>query len=112
MAAVRVNLQVDQGADFSAIFNLTDGVQLLNLNDYTVQAFFGYNFSTTNRIAFTVDILDAINGRIELKLSASETSALKLSRYVYDILVTSSEELGEVKTRIVEGILEVSPGVS
>lgn len=112
MAAVRVNLQVDQGADFSAIFNLTDGVQLLNLNDYTVQAFFGYNFSTTNRTPFTIDILDAINGRVELKLSALQTSELKLSRYVYDILVTSSEELGEVKTRIVEGVLEVSPGVS
>ena len=112
MAAVRVNLQIDQGADFSAIFNLTDGVQLLDLNDYTVEAFFGYNFSTTNRTNFTIDVLDAVNGRVELKLSASQTSSLKLSRYVYDILVTSSEELGEVKTRIVEGILEVSPGVS
>lgn len=112
MAAVRVNLQIDQGADFSAIFNLTDGVQLLNLNDYTVEAFFGYNFSTTNRTAFTIDILDAVNGRVELKLSSTQTSALKLSRYVYDILVTSSEQLGEVKTRIVEGVLEVSPGVS
>jgi hypothetical protein len=112
MAAVRVNLQIDQGADFSAIFNLTDGVQLLDLNDYTVEAVFGYNFSTTNRNNFTIDILDAINGKVELKLSASQTSALKLARYVYDILVTASEELGGAKTRIVEGVLEISPGVS
>lgn len=112
MAAVRVNLQIDQGADFSAIFNLTDGVQLLDLNDYTVEAFFGYNFSTTNRTSFTINILDPVNGKVELKLSALQTSELKLARYVYDILVTSSEALGETKTRIVEGVLEVSPGVS
>jgi hypothetical protein len=112
MAAVRINLQLDQGADFSAIFNLTDGVQLLDLNNYTVEAYFGYNYSTENKIAFDVNILDAVNGKVELILTSIQTSELNLPRYVYDIVVTSSEELGNKKIRIVEGVLEVSPGVS
>jgi hypothetical protein len=53
------------------------------------------------------NILDA-SGSIQLGMSATETKALPVGSYVYDILITT----GSVNTRIAEGVVSVFPHVS
>ena len=42
-------------------------------------------------------------------MTAAETGVLDRRRYVYDILLTSPQGY---KTRVIEGLVEVTPGVS
>jgi hypothetical protein len=48
-------------------------------------------------------------GKITLALTSTQTNALVAGRYVYDIEITSS---GSAITRVLEGQLEVTPGVT
>ena len=62
-----------------------------------------------------MDIYDIIDakvvryGEIKIQLSAAQTTAMKAGRYVYDLEITSS---GGAVSRVVEGQLEVNPGVT
>jgi len=42
-------------------------------------------------------------------LTNAQTNAMKAGRYVYDVEITSS---GGTKTRVLEGQLEITPGVT
>ena len=42
-------------------------------------------------------------------MTNTNTAALEARRYVYDIVLTSPQS---VKTRVIEGIIEVTPGVT
>ena len=46
---------------------------------------------------------------VEISLTPEQTSALKAGRYVYDVEISSG---GGVKTRVVEGIVTVNPGIT
>ncbi len=63
--------------------------------------------STANN--FTATITDNAAGEITLTMTASETASLKPGRYVYDLLIT--DDAG-TKSRIVEGIVSVTPGTT
>ena len=58
-------------------------------------------------MSFTVTLTEA-TGEVKLSLTDAQTSNIVAGRYVYDVLVTSSN----VTTRIVEGIVTVTPGVT
>jgi len=58
---------------------------------------------------FTATITGNANGQVTITMSAANTSNLTAGRYMYDVLVTSSS--GN-KTRAVEGIINVLPGVT
>ena len=67
--------------------------------------------STRLRTAMTCTIAaDATTGVITLALTADQTGTLEEGRYVYDleILQTSSSTV----TRVIEGIISVSPQVT
>jgi len=113
MAAIPINLKIDKGADFSAVFTLTDEYgEPINLNSHIVISSFSNSYISTNKQNFTVNIINSSDGIIELKLSAVQTSLLKLPRYVYDVILIAPINIGGSKIRVIEGILEVSPGVS
>ena len=63
--------------------------------------------STANN--FTATITDNAAGEITLTMTAAETASLKPGRYVYDLLIT--DDAG-TKSRIVEGIVSVTPGTT
>jgi hypothetical protein len=48
-------------------------------------------------------------GQLTLELTDTQTSALEYGRYVYDCVITAS---GGDKTRVVEGQVVVTPGVT
>jgi hypothetical protein len=49
------------------------------------------------------------NGEITLSVSAANTSVLTPGRYVYDVKITSPDD---IVTRVVEGIVTVLPSVT
>ena len=65
--------------------------------------------SSTVVATFTVNLIDAVNGNWEFSLTATETSAIPLGLYFYDVQRTYSD--GSVHTRF-EGEVEVEADIS
>lgn len=106
--ATTANLVIDQGTTFTTTINLTndDGTEK-DLTDYTVSSQIRKSYYTNTYTAFTTAKAD-LTGEITLSLTATQTSALKAGRYVYDLEITSSEET----VRVIEGIVTVTPEVT
>ena len=111
MAAV-ANLRIDQGASFSSDVTVTnsDG-EAVNLTGYTAEAKLAnaYGSSTFTTITTTI-ASDATTGVISLSLTDTQTASLDASsRYVYDVYITKTAD--STVTRVIEGIITVSPKV-
>lgn len=110
MAAIPINLIVEQKADFEAIFTVTGSNNVpLDLTGYTAEAKIKKNYTSSSFTNFGVAFLSRSDGKLKLSMSSFATSLLKPGRYSYDILITSP---GNVKTRVVEGQITVTPGIS
>jgi len=111
MAAIPLNLLLEKGTDFDATFNIQneDNTTPLNLTGYTAEAKLKKSYYTSTSTSFVVDFVDRYNGILKISLNNTSTSALDPRRYVYDIILTSPQS---IKTRVIEGILEVTPGVT
>ena len=107
MATVN-NIVIDQGTTFTTTITLTtDDGSAKDLTDYTVSSQIRKSYYTSTYTAFTTTKVD-LAGEITLSLTATQTSALKAGRYVYDLEITSSEET----VRVIEGIVTVTPEVT
>lgn len=107
--AVYSNLTVDQGASFSANIDVTDSDgDALNLDGYSVAGQIRKTYSSTTAVDFTTSIVNASAGVVQISLSATQTNNMKAGRYVYDVEINS----GGTITRVVEGQVEVTPGVT
>ena len=81
----------------------------LNLTGYSAQAQLRKTYSSSTSTAFTSTITAATDGVIELALTDTVTGALDQGRYVWDLVLTDA---AANKTRVVEGIVTIRPGVS
>lgn len=110
MSASPLNLTIEQGSNFEVKLTVrnTDGTPL-NMLSYTGTSLLKKHYKATTSNPFTLTFLDRINGRIVLSMNGNQTSNLSEGRYVYDILLVSPNNL---KTRVVQGTVLVSPGVS
>jgi hypothetical protein len=107
--AVYSNLTIDQGASFSANIDVTDSDgDALNLDGYSVAGQIRKTYSSTTAVDFTASIINASAGVVQISLSATQTNNMKAGRYVYDVEINS----GGTITRVVEGQVEVTPGVT
>lgn len=108
--AIISNLTIDQGSTFSVDIDVTDADgDALNLTDYTVKGQMRKTYTSSTATTFVSEITNATGGVVTISLTATATNALKAGRYVYDVEITSSTS---VVTRIVEGQVEVTPGVT
>jgi hypothetical protein len=108
MAAVH-NLYIDQGADFSAEIGIYDDSNLpWNLNGYNGSAKIRKSYYSSTSVDFTVTV-NTNNGTVSLSLPSSATVNMEQGRYLYDVVITSN---GGVKTRVIEGIVTINPGVT
>jgi hypothetical protein len=106
MAAVS-NLAIDQGTTYSVTITVTDDTgSVRNLTNYTPRAQMRRSYYTSANTAFTANVADPTGGTITLDLTATQTSALKAGRYVYDLELVSNTATVE---RIVEGIVTIYP---
>ena len=107
--ATRVNILIDQGTDFTTSVNLTDssGAQL-NLTGMSAASQIRKTHSSSNSTSFTTALANN-TGTLTLSLNNSVTSSLSAGRYVYDVELTDSSS---IKSRILEGIVTVTPEVT
>lgn len=110
MAAIK-NLYIDQGADFNAQITIyDDNNQPWNLTGYTGAAKIRKSYYSSTSVNFTVSFAAArATGTIILELPSSQTSTLEQGRYLYDVVITN---LSGKKTRVIEGIVTINPGVT
>ena len=112
--AARANLRIDQGATFNTDVTVSgsDGTAF-DLTGYTASAKLSKGYaSTRTRVSFTTAIAaDATTGVITLSLTADQTNALEApARYVYDVEILKASD--STITRVIEGIITVSPSVT
>jgi hypothetical protein len=110
MAAVPINLVIEQGTDYYATFTVTndDGTPL-NLSGYTGTCKMKRTYSSSGSpIELTLGFISRANGKIFISMTANQTTLLKARRYVYEIVLISPNN---VKGRVIEGLIEVTPGV-
>jgi hypothetical protein len=109
--AIYADLFIDQGSYFSTTINVgTLGAFDADLTGYTARGKIKKSYSSYNSVDFDAQIFDPISGQVELTLSSGVTGAMKPGRYVYDVEIVNTSD-GKV-TRIVEGQVEVMPGVT
>ena len=108
--AIYSNLIVDQGSAFTSTITVTDSSDnVVNLTNYTYGGKIKKNFDSSTSVSFATPTTPGSNGQIMITLTDTVTKALEPGRYVYDVEITSS---GGVTTRVVEGQVEVTPGVT
>ena len=109
MAVPAVNIEIEQGADFTSTFTITnsDGSVFSMSNASAIAkikkhptAGIAYTFSTS---------IESSTGKITLTMSDSITETMDAGRYYYDILLTSA---GGNKTRVIQGMALVTAGIS
>jgi hypothetical protein len=106
--AIKANLTIDQGTDYSTSITLTDDEDnIVSLVGYTANAQIRKTYSSSNSVSFSTEITEA-QGVITLSLTDAQTANITPGRYVYDVILTT----GSMTTRIVEGIVTVTPRVT
>lgn len=110
MAVPAVNITIEQGADFSSTFTITnsDGTVYNLLNNTAVAKVKKFPESTTS-YDFSTSITVS-TGKITLTMSDDITSTIPAGRYYYDILITNT--VTGLKTRVIEGMVFVSASIS
>ena len=108
--AVYSNMTIDQGTDFSSAIDVTDADgDPVNLTGYTVKGQIRKSYTSSTAVDLTCAVSNAAAGIISIALTAAQSNAMKYGRYLYDVEMTSS---GGAKTRVLEGQVEITPGVT
>ena len=112
MAAV-ANLRIDQGTTFTTDVTVKDNAgDAFDLTGYTASAKMAKGYaSTKTRVTMTATVTSASTGVITLSMTADETNALDApARYVFDVEILRTND--STITRVIEGIITVSPSVT
>ena len=106
------NLTIDQGASFKAEIDVKDADgDALDLTGFTGAGQMRKTYSSSTKTDFSVQFKNPrSSGTLSISLTAVQTNALKAGRYVYDVEITKTSD-AEV-TRVVEGQIDVTPGVT
>ena len=103
-------IQVEQYSTFSTVINVEDSTgAALNLSGYTANSSIRKSFYSSTSNNFTATVTGIANGEITLSMTAANTANLTPGRALYDLVITASN--GD-KTRVVEGIVNILPGVT
>lgn len=109
MATVQ-NIVIDQGTTFSLDINLTnDDGSAKDLANYTVASQMRKSYEASTKTDFTCVQVDA-SGKVTISLTATQTSAIKAGRYVYDVEITGTSPVETL--RVLEGLVTVTPEVT
>ena len=106
-----VELTLDQGTTFQTQISLTNDDQTpINVTGFSFASQIRKSYYSTNPVAnLTVSIVDASTGNVTLSMTAANTANVRAGRYLYDLMMTDT---GGVKTRVIEGIITVTPQVT
>ncbi len=108
--AAFTELNLEQYANFSTTVNVEDSAgSAINLQGYSVASQIRKSYYSTTATNFTATVTGIANGEITISMTAANTANITPGRYLYDLVITSPTT---VKTRVVEGIVVVLPGVT
>lgn len=111
MPAAYSNLYLEQGTTFTTTITLDDVYgETYNLAGYSASSQMRKSYYSSNATATFSTTVNVGLGSVTLDLSANTTANIAPGRYVYDAIITDSNT--NVTTRILEGIIEVSPRVT
>ena len=103
------NIYIDQGTTFSLSLVVNDqNGDPKDLSEYTAAAQMRKSYYTTTSTNFTAAVSLPEDGEVTISLTATQTSAIKAGRYVYDIEITGEDET----VRVLEGIVVINPEVT
>ena len=103
------NIYIDQGTTFSLSLVVNDqNGDPKDLSEYTAAAQMLKSYYTTTSTNFTAAVSLPEDGEVTISLTATQTSAIKAGRYVYDIEITGEDET----VRVLEGIVVINPEVT
>jgi hypothetical protein len=101
-------LFLEQYADFSTFINIDDTQgDAINLVGYSASSQIRKSYYSSTAYNFVVQITNAAQGEITLSMNSANTANMSPGRYVYDLNI---KDRNSVVTRVVEGIVVVSPG--
>ena len=104
-------LIIDQGATYESELDLVndDGAKI-NVAGYVFTGQIRKSYYSVNSTAnLSISVTDAANGNVLISLNAATTANIKAGRYVYDVKM---KDTANVVTRIVEGIITITPQVT
>ena len=109
MAVPVTNIEIEQGADFTANFTITntDG-SVFDMEDGTAVAKMKKFPTAGTAYTFTAGITTS-TGIITLEMTDTVTTNIPAGRYYYDILLTKSDA---DKVRVQQGMALVTAGIS
>jgi len=104
-------LTIDQGTDFETALDLiADDGTSINVAGYVFSGQIKKSYYTSQIAAnISINITNADNGNTMLVIDAANTANIPAGRYVYDIKMIDT---ANTTTRIVEGIITVTPQVT
>ncbi len=103
-------LTIEQYATFSTTINVEDSAgDSVNLFGYTASSQIRKSYYSSTANNFTATVTGTANGEITLSMTAANTGNLTPGRYLYDLVITAPDS---TKSRVVEGIVVVLPGVT
>ena len=106
-----MELLIEQASTFSTTVNVEDTAgAAINLTSYTAASQMRKSYYSTSNTIITSTITGNANGEITLSMTAANTANLTPGRSVFDLLITDTST--GIKTRVIEGIIIVSPGVT
>lgn len=105
--ASKANLVIDQGSTYSVSINLTDdNGDPMDVTGYTSRSQLRKHYTSSNSVSFNTSLA---TGTLTLSLTSTVTALIPAGRYVYDAeLIDAANNV----TRIVEGIVTVTPEVT
>lgn len=103
------NLEINQGADYTRTFTVVDiNNVVINITGYTIAAHIRRNPTSTEYVAFTMTITDAVHGKVSMFLPHSISSSLE-GKYMYDIFLTDPYTK---KFKIGDGLITIIPQIT
>jgi len=112
MAVPSVNIEIEQGANFSSTFDVkrSDNTPL-NLSGFSFSAKMRKHAGAAGSIGFAATHGSVpTDGQLTLSMSSTQTGIITSGRYEYDVLITN--QLSGVKTKIFTGQVLVNPTLS
>jgi len=107
--AIKSNIVIDQGADFSITVTAADADgDTMDLSGYTGRSWMKKSPSSSNYWVFSVTINESA-GEVVVSMTSDDTTDLVPGRYLYDVEIISP---ANKVTRLVEGIVTVTPEIT
>jgi hypothetical protein len=111
MPAAYSNLYIEQGTTFSTTIAIDDVYgDIFDLTNFSVTSQIRKSYYSANTTATFTSSINSSQGTITLGLTSAATANIAPGRYVYDTKLIGINN-GQV-TRILEGVVEVSPSVT